>query len=144
MRYCFLIFAISFIIGGCKKDAGVLKLKYKSVNNAVIVPNSDLIFTLDFVNNTGSDLDSMFIFKVTPQCFDGNVADSNRVPPIYGASVKEGEIDVAYSYQVGGVYPAIASPQCTINDTCYYRFLLKAKSGAVSDTITSETIVIIK
>ena len=67
------------------------------------------------------------------------------LPDFPSSSNIEGTLEVAYTFGViDGQYPsAPESIGCNI-DTCYFRFMLKDKANNKSDTVNSETIVLIK
>jgi hypothetical protein len=118
-------------------------LKYEKVNTKVLANGQILRFTLSFTDAEGDLQDSLFIQKITPNCALSTFIDRYPIPGFPTTKNQKGEIEVSYGYNVSN-YPFIQTPQCAKNDTCYFRFVLKDKAQNVSDTISSEMIVILK
>lgn len=144
MRYTILIAIFTLLFIGCKKDKFTTapQLEYKSVNTTVLNQGQILRFTLGFTDEEG-DVDSIFIREVNPKCSLNIFKDSFLLPPFPTTKKINGEIFVTYGYRVDGI-PPIQEPLCSTNDTCYFQFVLKDSKQNKSDTVSSETIVIIK
>jgi len=145
MRNTIVIALISLVFIGCGKDkfTTVPQLKYESVNTTVLDAGQIIQFKLSFTDAEG-DVDSLFIKKITPRCAATIFKDERSLPADFKiTNGKEGELLVSYGHRVSN-YPAIGDPLCAFNDTCTFRFVLKDKEKNLSDTMYSETIVIIK
>ena len=144
MRYTIIIAIFSLIFMGCKKDTFTTAphLEIKSVNTTVLNQNQLLTFTFNFTDLQG-DIDSLFLQKINPHCSLSNYRDSLLLPAFPPSRKQQGQIFLTYGYRVDG-YPSIGEPQCNFNDTCYFRFVLKDKGQNKSDTVNSQSIVIIK
>ena len=142
-------FFIMGVLAGCSKDAASTKpvLKFKSVNKTVVEPNGVLTFLFDVSDNEGDvTQDTLFLKKVrlnrrvTPTIRDSFLI---KVPSANSAT-NSGSIEVELTYQnylVSGIPPGGTTPE---NDTLLFKFALFNKLKMVSDTFTSEPIVIIR
>ncbi|UEG49695.1 hypothetical protein LK994_13720 [Ferruginibacter lapsinanis] len=144
MRYTILIAIFTLLFIGCKKDKFTTapQLKYKSVNTKVLDKGQILKFTLGFTDSEG-DVDSIFLREVNPKCSLNFFKDSFALPAFPPTKNVNGDIFVTYGYRVDGI-PPIQEPLCANNDTCYFQFVIKDSKQNKSDTVSSETIVIIK
>ncbi|WP_301921677.1 hypothetical protein [Ferruginibacter sp.] len=145
MRNTILIALVCFIFLGCKKDSfsSTPSLIYKSVNTKVLFSGQVIKFTLSFTDKEGN-LDSIFIQKINPSCSQSNTTERFYLgDAIVKLNSKSDDLLVSFGYRVDG-YPSIGEPKCDFNDTCYYRFSITDKNKHHSDTVRSETIVIMK
>ena len=145
MRHTILIALLSFVFFGCKKESfpTIPSLKYKSVNVKTLSKGEIIKFTLSFTDAEG-DLDSIYIEKVNPRCLRSGTIDRQILSSvIIQLKSKSDDLLVSYGYRVDG-FPSIGEPKCGVNDTCYFRFALLDKAKHHSDTVNSETIVLIK
>lgn len=145
MRNTILIALVSLVIFSCKKDTFTTTpiLKYKSVNTNVLSQGGIIKFKLSFTDAEG-DLDSIYIEKVNPNCIKSGTKERFYLTEdIVKLKSKSDELLVSFGYRVTG-YPNIGEPKCDFNDTCYFRFALIDKAKNKSDTVKSETFVIIK
>jgi hypothetical protein len=142
MRNTIIIIILSLMIFSCSKDnvASSPVLKYKSVNTTVLQEGQYVQFTLTFTDTNG-DADSLFVQKVVPACPASDFTDSLALPGFPSSKKLSGDILVTYG---NGVLPLIGAPQCGVNDSCYFRFVLKDLSGQKSDTIQTPYIVVDK
>lgn len=145
MRIIIVTLCSLLLLGSCEKDKFTTnpQLTYKSVNNKVLTRGQLLQFKLGFTDKEG-DADSIFIKKITPQCGLTIFADSASLPDDFKVTKQtSGDLLISYGYAVSGFRP-IGDPQCSFNDTCTFRFVLQDKEKHKSDTVYSESIVIIK
>ena len=146
MRNTILFALICFIFLGCKKDSfsSTPSLKYKSVNLKNALKSGGVVkFTLSFTDAEG-DLDSIFIQKINPSCPQSTTTERFYLgDAIVKLNSKSDDLLISYGYRVDG-YPLVGEPKCDFNDTCYYRFAVQDKAKHHSDTVRSETIVILK
>ncbi|MES2431148.1 MAG: hypothetical protein V4556_09430 [Bacteroidota bacterium] len=147
MRYTILFALFTMLLVGCKKDkfTTVPQLKYKSVNTNVLGVDQVIHFYLDFTDAEG-DIDSVYIQKITSSCPASNIRDSTEFSPdVPQTKNQHGELIISYANGINSFPYTTIAPLCPDqNDTCYFRFYAKDKKKNVSDTITSEQIVIIK
>ncbi|CAN5163055.1 hypothetical protein BH09BAC2_BH09BAC2_14070 [soil metagenome] len=147
MRY-YILFSIFLCVlfFGCKKLKinSVPAVKYKSANTTELHQGETLIMNIEFSDKEADFTDTSFVVVKTVQktanpCFDPPGSTSGFVQPYplgIPSGIKEGTIVVTYGYND-------ISPKCTnVNDTTIFKFVLKDAAGHVSDTATSEQIII--
>ena len=145
MRNTILIAVICLAICGCTKNkfSTIPQLKYKSVNTNELSNGQIIQFKLSYSDAEGDLQDSIYVEKYGTNCPDSRFKQYYNMPNFPVVKNSEGEILVSYGYGVPN-YPLIQSPQCPgKNDTCYFRFMIQDKAKNKSDTVNSETIVII-
>ena len=146
MRYT-ILFSISLLfLVSCNKDKFTTapQLKYESVNNKVFRSGDVIQFTLSFTDAEGDIDDSLYVEKFEPKCVNSRFKQLYKIPTFPTGKDQSGEIKVTYGYNVPDL-PPILGPQCANrNDTCFFKFVLKDKAKNKSDTVTSETIVLIR
>jgi hypothetical protein len=143
MRYSVIIAVISFFIISCTKSkfTEAPQLKYKSVNTTELNKGQYIVFKLSFTDGDGDLQDSLFVEKVALNCRDSYSKQKYKLPAFPATKNTEGEFEVIFGYNV---VPLLKAPQCPhINDTCIFRFMLKDKAQNTSDTVSSETIVLL-
>jgi len=146
MRTKILFAFIAFcFLNSCSKDKYTTKpqLKYKSVNTKVLNRNQTLTFTLEVTDAEGDLQDSIWVHEVPRNCPDAGFTTKYKMPDI--ASVKDfkGEINICYAYGINLGCPTI-QPTCpnSRNDSATFKFWIQDKAKNVSDTISSEEVVI--
>ena len=158
MRNTILIALVSLVIFSCKKDtySSIPKLTYKSVNTKTLYPKQVIKFTLNVTDAEGDISDTMYvqkinINKVKDSCNISSFSDKYPVPKF--PSTKNLNQDILVSFASGINIPIGAAPDkyyvniafgCSVNDTCYFKFIIKDKANHKSDTVRSENIVIVK
>lgn len=138
MRNTVLISIFILLVAGCNKDKFTTapQLKYKSVNTTVLNRNEDLIFTLSFTDAEGDLTDSIFIIKYVPGCSASGISAQYRLPEFPTGKNQKGDITITFNYND-------IPPKCfPKNDTCVFKFVLRDQAQHVSDTATSQTIII--
>jgi hypothetical protein len=145
MRNTIVIALIALIFISCKKDKFTTKpqLTFKSINTKVLDRGQIVTFTLSYTDLEGDLQDSVYVEKIEPTCPRSGFKEIYKLPNFPTARNSEGEIQVSFGYSVSD-YPYITEPQCSRNDTCYFRFALKDKAQNISDTVKSDVFVIIK
>ncbi len=137
---------------GCSKDKFTTKpqVTYKKVNANVFGTLQTIQFTIGFTDAEG-DFTSpaqVFIQRINPTCpADSNFKDSLPIPDFPSSSNFEGDIRMTYSYAGNnGEAPIMNAPpgECGDTSTCYFRFAVMDKAGNRSDTVNSETIILIR
>src|SRR3954447_1267998 len=138
--------AICFL-GACSKDKYTTKpqLKYKGVNTKVLNRNQTLTFTLEVTDSQGDLQDSIWVEEVVRNCPSGGGVSRYRMPAFSSVKNFKGDIEVCYSYGLNLSCPAIIEPRClNRNDSATYRFWIRDRAKNVSDTISSEEVVIVQ
>jgi hypothetical protein len=146
MRNTILIGLVCFIFFGCKKDkySSTPQLTYKSVNVNPVLPNEIVKFVITVTDAEGDISNSLFVQKVSLNCGASNFSAPYPVPDFPSNSNLKTDISVSFS-NGGNNQGYINIANCIEPaDTCYFRFVLTDKANHVSDTIKSETIVILK
>ncbi len=145
MRNTILFAVLCLLFIGCNKNkfSTTPQLKYKSVNTTKLFNGQIISFKLSFTDAEGDLQDSIYVEKVEPTCAASGFKSKYLIPAFPTTKNAEGEIEISYGYNVSN-FPFIKSPQCGRNDTCYFRFMLKDKAQNKSDTVNSETIIIVK
>ncbi|MEO9021543.1 MAG: hypothetical protein ABI237_09990 [Ginsengibacter sp.] len=147
MRYT-ILFAIFLFVTfiSCKKEtvSSTPTLKFEKVSTTELHPNGVITFTLSFTHK-GDFNGTLLVQEIVPKCTD-NIMDSINSPydlPSFPASQNnKGEITVTYGYNVTG-YSPVSQPKCSPrNDTAVFRFVLKADSTHISDTVSSPQVII--
>ncbi len=144
-----ILLAIPFVFYACKKDTYTTKpqISIKSINSKILKQGDILLFQLNFTDAEGDIQDTLWVQKISRTCpgtAGVQFTSKNRVPDFTPTSNLKGILEVGYAYNanVSG-YSAIAG--CgNKNDTSYFKFWLKDKGKNVSDTISSENIVLLK
>lgn len=138
------LIAICFL-ASCTKDKYTTKpqLKYKSVNTKVLNRNQTLTFTLEVTDAEGDLQDSIWVQEVPRNC-NGGFISKYKMPDFTSVKDLKGEINVCYSYGLNQGCPVI-QPTCqNRNDSATFKFWIQDKAKNISDTISSEEVVIIQ
>lgn len=138
------VIAICFLIA-CSKDKYTTKpqLKYKGVNTKTLSRNQTLTFTLEVTDSEGDLQDSLWVQEVVRNCTGGFTAPY-KMPEFTAVKNLKGEVDVCYAYGINLGCPII-QPTCTNkNDSATFKFWIRDKAKNISDTISSEEVVIIQ
>ena len=145
MRNTILIALVSLIFLSCNKDtfSSTPKLTYKSVNTKTLGRNQILKFNLSFTDLEGDVIDTVFVQKVTLTRTCITFSEKFPVPNFPTSPKLTGDILVSYSNGLNNPPYTNIAFGCTVNDSCYFRFMMKDKANHKSDTVKSETIVII-
>ncbi|MDB5191622.1 MAG: hypothetical protein JWQ96_1185 [Segetibacter sp.] len=138
-------FFVMVVLAACNKDEYQSKpqLTVKSINTKTLSPNQTLRFTLEVTDAEGDIQDTIWVSEVVRNCSQSGFAAKYPVPTFTGTKNFKAEIDVCFSYCSQCECPIITGPRClNRNDSAVFRFALKDKAGNISDTISSETVVI--
>lgn len=137
----------------CSKDKFTSKpqLTYKKVNTKELHQDGQIVFTLEVTDAEGdigdpSDTSNILTVKESVKnCNDPSAGFSQSYPMPEFTAVKnlKGEINVCYSYGTSLSCPPLQTPQCQRNDTAVFKFVIRDKAHNVSDTATSEEVVIV-
>jgi hypothetical protein len=141
---------ILLTIWGCSKDKFEDKptIEIKSINPSQVPLQSQMVMELQFTDKQG-DLDSIFLFKKRLNSVQKPVNNSNYFPfklPDFPEKSK-GDIKLVFRYNED-LITAIApnsqpgAPNGKEPDTLVFNIVLKDKKGNVSDTTTTDKIII--
>jgi len=153
MKYCLLLFAAFIVIvAACNKDKFQTKptIRIKSINTNVVPANGTFIVTLECTDKEGDVQDSVIIIKnrlnirVVP-----TIRDTIRYKlPVFP---KKDRIEIQATLDFQTILSAInpptipgSNPPQKEPDTLRLTFAVRDNAGNVSDTITSEQIVVIR
>lgn len=129
----------------CSKDKYSTKpqLKYKGVNTKFVNRNQNFSFTLEVTDAEGDIQDTIWVQQVVRNCSNGGFTAAYRMPDFDGTKNLKGEVIVCFSYGIGLDCPLIThSPCVTKNNSTTFRFWIQDKEKNISDTITSEEVVV--
>lgn len=137
------VFAVG-ILWACKKNAYNTKptIKIKSINTNVVEVNGSLRIQLEVSDKEGDVTNTLFMQKVrvnlrtTP-----TLRDTLYLPIPDAPNSQDGTVDLNLSYND---YLTSAINPNGQNDTLLLKFALKDKANNVSDTLTTDRIVIIR
>jgi len=150
MRYLpGFILAFALLAAGCSKDKAETKptIKVKSLSSTNIPVNSDLAITLDFTDKE-ADLESIFIQKIRQNIrTTTTIRDSFSLPVADFPKRQDGEMEIRLFYQLQLLSAERApsdpsSPTGYESDSMVIRMVLRDKAMNVSDTVTTEQIVV--
>lgn len=141
------------VLFSCNKDKYQTKpqISLKSVGAKVVPVNGVLNVVLSYTDKEGDISDSMYIKKIRlNKTVVATLRDSLRYKIPDFPNYDKGEIDLALQYQnhlisasnpppIPGSNPSVPQP-----DTLLFKFWIRDKAGNVSDTVTTEQIVIIR
>jgi hypothetical protein len=133
------------VVAACQKDKYQTKpqLTVKSVNTKTLGPNQTLRFTVEVTDAEGDIQDTIWVGKVVKNCPQSNFTVRYPMPAFTAIKNLKADIQVCFSYGFNLECPPITGPFCiNRNDSAVFRFALKDKKGNVSDTVTTETVVI--
>jgi len=140
------IIAFSFL-AGCSKDKFTTKpqLEFKNVNTNELNRNEQLRFTLQVRDAEGDIQDTLWVQEVVKNCPSAGFTTQYKVPEFTATPDFNGEIQICYAYGINLGCPII-QPTCTNNksDSATFRFWIKDKENNVSDTISSDAVVIVQ
>lgn len=148
MRTKILVTIIAFaFLMACSKDKYTTKpqLTFKNVNTNVLNRNQQLRFTLEVTDAEGDIQDTLWVEEVVRNCSSAGFVTKYKMPEFSGTSNLKSEIDVCFAYGNNLGCPVIG-PTCLTgaNDSATFRFWIQDKEKNVSDTITTDEIVIVQ
>ncbi|MEN9571077.1 MAG: hypothetical protein RL172_2308 [Bacteroidota bacterium] len=145
MRTTLLLLLISFLFTGCGKDkfTSIPQIKYKSANTTELSRGQVLRFIISYTDKEGDLQDSIYIEQSSLNCRNTFFKETRAMPAFPKTGNAEGEIEISYGYRVPN-FPSLREPQCGVNDTCIFRFMLKDNAQNRSDTIRTEAVIIVK
>lgn len=138
IAFCFLV--------GCTKDKFTSKpeLKYKSVNTKVLNRNQTLSFTLEVTDSEGDLQDTIWVQEIVRNCTGAGFISFYKMPEFTSVKNFKGEIQVCYSYGLNLGCPVIQPTCANQNDSATFKFWIQDKARNISDTITSDEVVLVQ
>ncbi len=144
-----ILLAIPVMFYACKKDTYTSKpqLSVKSINSTVLKTGDLLYFQIQFTDAEGDISDTLWVQKISRTC--PNTAgvqfiSKNKVPDFTPTSSLKGILEIGYGYNANIPGYSTISGCGSKNDTAYFKFWLKDKAKNVSDTLTTDNIVLLK
>ncbi|MBS1948692.1 MAG: hypothetical protein JST47_13090 [Bacteroidetes bacterium] len=150
ISFFWLVIIFFVIVVACKKDnSGGLNIKIKSISSNIVPANGSLQVILDFTDNGGNAIDSIYMKKIRVN--QDTLAPDNikldtfyLIPPSYPGKTK-GQIQLDLDYQGYLIY-AISPPQIDSthfeSDSLIIKFAAKDVAGHKSDTASTGLVVI--
>ena len=144
-----ILLAIPMMFYACKKDTYTSKpqLSVKSINSTVLKTGDLLYFQIQFTDAEGDISDTLWVQKVSRTCPNTagvQFTSRNKVPDFTPTTSLKGTLEIGFGYNSNISGYSTISGCGTKNDTAYFRFWLKDKANNVSDTLTTENIVLLK
>ena len=142
---------VTIFLAGCNKDKYTTKpiLKFKSASNDVVPLGGTLRFELEVTDKEGDLSDTFFIKKirlnkkVVPTIRDSFAIKFPTIPNTKNGII---QIDLTYeNYLKSAINPPTSgTPPIAESDTLLFKFAIRDKAKHVSDTVTSNRIVILR
>ena len=144
-----ILLAIPVMFYACKKDTYTTKpqIAIKSISSTTLKQGDVLLFQLSFTDAEGDIQDTLWVQKVSRICPGtpgAQFISKNKVPDFTPTSNLKGILEIGYAYNANVSGYSTISGCGTKNDTAYFKFWLKDKGKNVSDTISSENIILLK
>lgn len=144
-----ILLAIPLVFYACKKDTYTTKpqISVKSINSKQISPGGVLIFQIEFTDKEGDVQDTLYVQKISRVCPTtpgAQFLSRNRVPNFTSTSNLKGIFEIGYGYNSSASGYQVIAGCGNRNDTTYFKFWLKDRANNVSDTISTENIVLLK
>jgi|SRR5688572_24431488 len=151
MRYSLpaLVLILAMVVVSCSKDKVETKpsINVKSLSSKLIPVNGDLSINLEF-RDKEADLESIFVQKIRQ-----NIRKTTTIRDTFSLSVADfpkktdGDIEMRLFYQLQLISAerAPANPNSSTgfeSDSIVIRLVLRDKAKNVSDTVTTEQIVV--
>lgn len=151
MRSLIYVLALSTLIVACKKDKFQTKpsLKLKSISSNVIPVQGNLNVQFEFTDKEGDISDTIFVKKIrTNRVAVKTNLDSFAltIPVIPNHNKGIIELNLTYHFHLVSAEspPSRGNPPNPEDDTLILKFALRDKAKNVSDTVTTEPIIIIR
>ena len=152
MRSLIIITALITIAVACNKDKLETRpsLKLRSINTSVVPVGGNLIIEFDFADKEGDISDTMFVRKirtnsiVVPTIRDSFILEIPTFP-----NKSRGIIELNLKYQnhlLSAINPPSSggTPPNLHDDTLIFKFALRDEGKNISDTVTTDPIVIVR
>lgn len=152
MRALFYVTALVTLVIACNKDKLETKpsLKLKSVSSSTIPVQGNLIVQLDFADKEGDISDTIFVKKIRiNKIVVPTIRDSFELQVPAFPDRSRGVIELQLKYQnhlISAINPPSngGTPPDLHDDTLIFKFALRDKAKNISDTVTTDPIVIVR
>lgn len=152
MRSFLYISALLTLSIACNKDKleTTPTLKFKSINSSVIPVGGILIVKFDFTDKEGDIDDTMFVKKIRINSIVvPTIRDSFELQVPEYPDRSRGVIELQLKYQnhlLSAINPPSngGTPPDFQDDTLIFKFALRDREKHISDTVTTEPIVIVR
>ena len=139
----FIALTLSLIFFSCGKETfqSNPQLRIKSVSGTVVPIGSDLQISMRLTDKEGDFVDTIWVKKSTTRCTQSNFVDSflYRIPAETPRTKNfDGEVLVTFTYAIE------LQPRCNRNDTATFSFWMKDAKGNKSDTVKTQSIIILR
>ncbi len=140
---------IATIFSGCSKDTYTTKpqISIKSISSTTLSTGSVLLFQIHFTDKEGDIQDTLWVQKfsrVCPTTPGVQFTAASRVPDFTPTSNLDGILEIGFGYNANVQGYNTISGCGGKTDTAYFKFWLKDKANNISDTITTENIILLK
>jgi hypothetical protein len=152
MRGLLYVTALVTLAIACNKDKleTTPSLKLKSINSYTIPVGGNLIVQLDFADKEGDISDTIFVRKIrTNQISVPTIRDSFELQVPAFPDRSRGVIELQLKYQnhlISAINPPSSggTPPNLHDDTLIFKFALRDKAKHISDTVTTDPIIIVR
>ena len=144
-----ILLAIPVIFYGCSKDTYTSKpqISIKSISSTTVSTGSLLLFDINITDKEGDIQDTLWVQKISKTCPNTagvQFTSMNKVPDFTPTSNLKGVLEIGFGYNANIQGYSTISGCGNKNDTAYFRFWLKDKANNISDTITTQNIILLK
>ncbi len=134
---------------GCNKETFTSKpqLSIKSINSTTLKTGDLLLFDINFTDKEGDIQDTLWVQKfsrVCPNTPGVQFTSLNKVPNFTPTSNLDGVLEIGFGYNANVQGYSTISGCGSKNDTAYFKFWLRDKAHNVSDTLTTQNIILLK
>ncbi|MEO5685087.1 MAG: hypothetical protein ABIQ88_20755 [Chitinophagaceae bacterium] len=152
MKKLLIVGFVLIMLAACNKDKYQTKpqISIKSTSTSVVGVNGGITITLSFTDKEGDISDTLYLKKIRlNKTVVPTIRDSIKYKIPDFPDYSKGEIGVALDYQT--VLSAISPPPIPGSvpsqpqpDTLLIKFWIRDKGGNVSDTVTTDKIVVLR
>ena len=152
MRALLFVSALVTLAIACNKDKleTTPSLKLKSINSTTIPVGGNLIVQLDFADKEGDISDTIFVRKIRiNKIVVPTIRDSFELQVPSFPDRSRGVIELQLKYQnhlLSAINPPSSggTPPNLHDDTLIFKFALRDKAKHISDTVTTDPIIIVR
>ncbi len=150
LQYLIALVAVCVLMITCSKDKYTSQphLDLQLINGSSFSSVSDIKFKFIVTDKEGDIQDTMWVQKLSLTCpndENAKIPTPYLMPLFTGTKNLKVELDINYTYGSDiGAFPSIYRCESLKNDSLYFRFWMSDRAGHVSDTVTSETITLLK
>lgn len=152
MRALLYVMALVTVAVACNKDKleTTPSLKLKSINSSTIPVGGNLIVQFDFTDKEGDISDTIFVRKIRINKISvPTIRDSFELQVPSFPDRSRGVIELQLKYQnhlLSAINPPSSggTPPNLHDDTLIFKFALRDRGKHISDTVTTDPIVIVR